>query len=136
MERIDGRKHGVYDSLEVNGILQGGLDVISTGDHLSLTAAQCRGSLVLVTAAKTITLPAVAGVVEGGHVTVYSTGTNTIKVDINSADRFILDGTALSDNCMLDSEGGAGDYVTVVKDSAAGWIVIGRSGVWSDGGTT
>ena len=136
MERIDGLLHGSYDSLEVNGILQGGLDIISTADHLSLTANQCRGSLVLVTAAKTVTLPAVSGVIEGGHVTIYSTGGNTIKVDLSDNDRIILDGTALTDAHMIDSEGNAGDHVTVIKDSAAGWTVVGRSGTWTDGGTS
>ena len=119
-----------------NGILQGGLDVITASANTTLTADQCRGSLVLVSTTCTITLPAVSGVIEGGHLTIYSTGTNLIKLDLDSVDRFILDGTALVDDHMLDSESGAGDYVTVVKDSAAGWTVIGRSGAWTDGDTS
>lgn len=136
MERIDGLLRGDFDSLTVNGILQAGLDVISASTSTSLTAAQCRGSVVFVSAAATITLPAVSGVVEGGNVTIYSTGANLVKVDLNDSDRFILDGTALTDAHMLDSASGAGDYVTVIKDSSAGWTVIGRSGTWTDGGTS
>ena len=136
MERIDGLLHGVYDSLEVNGILQGGLDVIAIGANTTLTVAQCRGSLCLVSGAYTVTLPAVSGVIEGGHITIFSTGANKVIVELDDSDRFILDGTALTDGNVLDSESAAGDYVTVIKDSAVGWTVIGRSGIWADGGAT
>ena len=134
MERINGLLHGVYDSLEVNGILQGGLDIIDTAANLTLTSAQCRGSVVFVSAAATITLPAVSSVVEGGNVTVYSTGANAVHVDPNASDRIVLDGTALSDGHKLTSASAAGDFITVVKDGAAGLKTIGRSGTWTDGG--
>jgi len=118
------------------GVISGGLDVIDVGENTALTDAQCLGTLVLVSGAYTVTLPAVSGVAEGANVTIYSTGANLIKVDLDDNDRFVLDGTALTDAHMLDSESAAGDYVTVVKDSAAGWTVIGRSGAWTDGGTS
>jgi len=118
------------------GIISGGLDVIDVSENTELTAAQCLGSVCFVSGAYTVTLPAVSTVNEGGHVTIYSTGANLVKLDLDSSDRFVLDGTALADDHMLDSEGAAGDYVTVVKDSDAGWTVVGRSGAWSDGGTS
>jgi len=118
------------------GIISGGLDVIDIGENTALTAAQCLSTLCLVSGAYTVTLPAVSGVAEGANVTVYSTGANLIKVDLNDVDRFVLDGTALTDAHMLDSASAAGDYVTVVKGSAVGWVVIGRSGTWTDGGTS
>jgi len=123
-------------SLTGAGIISGGLDVVDVSENTALTAAQCLGQLILVSAACTVTLPAVSTVAEGGHVTVYSTGANLVKIDLNSSDRFILDGTALTDDHMLDSESAAGDYVTVIKDSAVGWTVVGRSGTWTDGGTS
>ena len=117
-------------------VLQGGLDVITAGGHTELSADQCRGSLVLVTGNYQITLPAVSGVVEGGHVTIYSTTAVVVYVDPNASDRIILDGTALTDGYELDSPGGAGNFVTLVKDSSAGWTVVGKSGVWADGGVS
>ena len=118
------------------GPIAGGVNVISIGENTALNAEQCLGSLCLVTGAYTVTLPAVSTVAEGANVTIYSTGANVIKVDLDSGDRFILDGASIGDDHMLDSPGAAGDYVTVVKDSAAGWTVIGRSGTWVDGGTS
>lgn len=118
------------------GIICGGIDVIDVSEDTALTAEQCCGSFVLVSAACTVTLPAVSGVAEGGHTTIYSTGANLVKVDLNSVDRFVLDGAALSDDHMLDSESAAGNYITAVKDSAAGWTVVGRSGAFTDGGTS
>jgi len=118
------------------GIISGGLDVIDIGENTVLTPAQCLSTLCLVSGAYTVTLPAVSTAAEGANVTVYSTTAALIKVDLNDVDRFILDGVALTDAYMLDSESGAGDYVTVIKDSAVGWTVIGRSGTWTDGGTS
>jgi len=116
------------------GPIAGGVNVINVGETTTLSVEQCLGSLCLVTGAYTVVLPAVSTVAEGANVTVYSTGTNVIKVHPGLGDRFILDGVSLDDDHMLDSPGAAGDYVTVIKDSAAGWIVIGRSGVFIDGG--
>jgi len=118
------------------GPIAGGVNVISIGEGTVLSAEQCLGSLCLVTGAYTVTLPAVSTVAEGANVTIYSTGANLIKVDLNSVDRFILDGASIGDDHMMDSASAAGDYVTVIKDSVSGWTVIGRSGTWTDGGTS
>jgi len=118
------------------GPIAGGLNVIAIGENTALSVEECLSSLCLVSGAYTVTLRAVSEVAEGANVTVFSTGTNTIKVDLHDDDRFVLDGTALTVAHMLDSAGAAGDYVTVVKDSAAGWTVIGRSGTWIDGDTS
>lgn len=136
MKIVNGIEIGYFDQLDIDGIIQGGLDVIAISGNTALTAAQCRGSLCLVSAACTVTLPAVSGVIEGGHVTIYSTGANKVIIELDGSDRFVLDGVALTDGNVLDSESGAGDYITLIKDSTAGWTVIGRSGAWSDGGAT
>ena len=117
-----------------SGILSGGLDIIDTASDLALTALQCCGSVIFVSAAATITLAAVSGINEGCNVTIYSTGANAIHVDPADADRIVLDGTALGDGNKLTSASAAGDYITVIKDGAVGWKTIGRSGVWTDGG--
>ena len=117
-------------------ILQGGLDVITVGTDTNLSVAQCRGSFVLVTGNHQVGLPAVSGVVEGGSVTIYATTAVVFYVDPNGSDRIILDGTALTVGHELDSAGAAGDHVTLVKDGADGWTVVGRSGAFADGGSS
>jgi len=104
------------------------INVTSYGASQLLTVEQCRGYLILVTAVATITLPVVA---VGSVVTVYSTGANAIIIDPNDNDRIILNGATTGDGKQITSASGAGDYVTLVGDSADGWIVIGRSGVWT-----
>jgi len=126
---------GGYE-IQSAGPIAGGLNIITVGEDTGLTVEQCLSSLCLVSGAYTVTLPAVSTVAEGANVTIYSTGANLIKVDLNSVDRFILDGASIGDDHMMDSASGAGDYVTVIKDSVSGWIVIGRSGTWTDGGTS
>jgi len=118
-----------------SGIVQGAINIIDIGENTDLTAAQCLGSLVRITGAYTVTLPPASTVAEGGHVTFYCTSANVGKVDLYEYDRFVLDGTVLDVDHMLNSPGAAGDYITVVREPV-GWTVIGRYGVWVDGGTS
>jgi hypothetical protein len=107
---------------------------ISTASYAAaqtLTSAQCYGTVVFVTGAAVITLPAVAA---GMNVIVYSTGANAVSVDANAADRIILDGTALNDGDKVTSASAAGDYICLIYESADGWVNLGRSGTWTDGG--
>jgi len=97
----------------------------------TLTAAQCKGQVALVTAAATPKLPPVAA---GASLLLYSTGANIFSVDPDDADRIRLDGVALTDGHKITSPGAAGDFVMLYADSADGWTVIGRSGAFTDGG--
>ena len=117
-------------------VLQGELNVIPLAASTVLTTAQCKGSVVVVTGAYTMTLPIVTGFEGsiGGSVVVYSAGADTIHVDANASDRIVLDGTALDDGDKITSPGTAGAYVYLVNDTAAGWRVMGRYGIWTDGG--
>ena len=136
---------GTIDSVIIGGttpaagtfnVLQGELNIIPLTESTVLTAAQCKGSVVVVTGAYTMTLPIVTGFEGsiGGSVVVYSSGADTIHVDANASDRIVLDGTALDDGDKITSPGTAGAYVYLVNDTAAGWRVMGRYGVWTDGG--
>ena len=104
---------------------------IVVGASGTLSAAQCKGQVVLVTAAATPKLPPVF---LGGSLLFYSTGANVFSVDPDDADRIRLDGAALTDGHKITSPGAAGDFVMLYADSADGWTVIGRSGTWTDGG--
>jgi hypothetical protein len=115
---------GVINS---GGIILGD-PVLEYGTSTPLTVAQVQGQLVLTTAAITITLPAV---VIGSIVTIYAKTAHAISVDPNVNDRIILDGAPGGDGKKITSASAAGDFVTLIGDSVAGWIVIGRSGTWT-----
>lgn len=102
--------------------------VISKSADALLTAAQVKGTLVLVTATATITLPAVT---IGASTLIYSTTAAAVLVKPNANDRIILNGVAGGDGKKITSASGAGDFVTLIGDSEDGWTVIGRSGTWT-----
>ena len=104
---------------------------ISVSTNTVLTAAQCRGNMVYVTSAATITLPAVSD--DGMIVTIYSTTASAVHVDPNNSDRIVLNGVALDDGDKITSESQAGDFIVLHNDTDAGWRTLGRSGIWTDG---
>jgi len=108
----------------------GGRRMISTAADLTLTENECYNSLILVTAAKTITLPAVK---PGMDLIVTGTGANAINVDPNGSDKIRLAGAQLDDGDKLTSGGAAGDSVRLFTESADGWIAIKNGGTWADG---
>ena len=112
------------------GQLTGLTPVINAAANTTLTANQCLGQIVRVTATATIILPPV---VIGSKVTIISTTAAAIHVDPNAADRLILDGIVLSDGDKATSASGAGNQITLFGDSVAGWTSIGTIGAWSDG---
>ena len=79
---------------------------------------------------KILTLPAV---VAGMSVCVYSTDATAKVVDPNASDG-IRNGTAArnADGHKITSDASAGAFVCLLADSADGWTVLGKSGVWSD----
>ncbi len=122
--------------LVVEKTITGEVDIITTGSGDTLTIAQARGSYVFVTAAVTVTLPDVSGFDGsiGGNLCVYSTGANTIHVDVFATDRIVRDGTAQADGDKVTSPGTAGAFICFVNDTAVGWRTMGRYGAWTDGG--
>lgn len=106
--------------------------VISTADDLTLKPEQCyNNSLIIVTAAKTVTVPAVAS---GMDFTVLSSGANAVSVDPNASDKIRLLGALLDDGDKLTNGSAAGDSVRLKAESADGFTaeIIGAS-TWTDG---
>lgn len=101
-----------------------------TGDT-TLTAKQCKGQIVLVTATATITL---SPIVVGSMVTLISTTDAIVHVKADASDRIILSGNAMDDGDKATSPGNAGDQITMWGDSLDGWTEIGMIGGWIDGG--
>lgn len=110
--------------------------VVNKSTGTTLTADEVGGT-VYVSAAVTSTLPDVSTVEDGTTVCFYSTGANTIIIDVYASDRIRLDGTALTDGYTIENtSAAAGDFICLQKDSSAGWTTWGYAGTWADGGAT
>lgn len=123
-------------NLITTGTINGKTYQATYGTGQALSDKEVSGSIIYVSAAVTITLPAVSSCGIGSSVVIYSTGANTVTVDVDAGDRIVLDGTALDDGDTIDSAGAAGDFICLVADSADGWRTLGRSGTWTDGDAT
>lgn len=93
------------------------------------SANEAYGYIVYVTAAATITLPAIAS---GMSVTVIVDAAAAVSVKANAADKIRLDGTALDDGDKITSGGAKGDIAVLTYYSADGWFAVTNS--WTDGG--
>ena len=94
-----------------------------------LTDAQCRGGIIYVTGAATITLPAVA---DGMSVSIHTIGAIAVSVDPNASDKIWLDGTALDDGDKITNKSTSGDIAVLTYYSADGWHATTNG--WTDGG--
>lgn len=92
-------------------------------------AAESYGGVIYVTAAKTITLPAIA---DGMNVSIITIGANAVSVDPNASDKIWLDGTALDDGDKITNKSTAGDIAVCTYYSADGWYC--STNGWTDGG--
>ena len=86
------------------------------------------GGVIYVTAACTLTIPAVAA---GMHFTVIVIGAFTVSIDPNASDLIYLDGVALADGDKITSPGTAGSIATLVYHSTAGFHA--STNAWTDG---
>jgi hypothetical protein len=89
---------------------------------------------VINAGATTINLPDITTVINGGYFICYMTTVYVLTIDPYANDRIVLNGVALADGNKIVSNGDIGNYVALHKDSTNGWTIIGRSGLWSDGG--
>lgn len=97
------------------------------------SANEAYGGIVYVTGAATITIPAVAANMDFTIVTI---GSVAVSLDVNVADRVILDGTALSDGDKVTNTSTTGDTLYCKADSAAGffcWSGSPDGDHWTDG---
>jgi hypothetical protein len=125
---------GSTSAFQITGNLSGKVGVITKSAGYTLgtdSANEAYGYLLTMTATGTVVLPAVA---IGMSVCVYSTTAAAVHIDPNASDKIILDGTALDDGDKVSSASGAGDFICLVGHSADGWLTMGRSGTWTDGG--
>ena len=108
------------------------IEQLGSGHTVEVSASSGEGynSVHYITAAVTITLPAVPS--GGACFTFISTGANTVTIDSNASDLIILDGTTLDDGDSIDSPGAAGDIVSIIYYDSTGWFAT--SNGWSDGG--
>lgn len=86
------------------------------------------GGVIYVTAAATLTLPAV---VSGASFTVITVGAFAVSVDPNAADLIVLDGTALSDGDKITNLSHTGDVAVLTYYDATGWYA--STNGWIDG---
>jgi hypothetical protein len=124
----DGYDHGTMD-LITTGIVQGHYNVTNKATGATLSDSEMDG-WVFVTAAATITLPAVE---IGQWVCVHSTTAALVSVNPNDNDRIRHSGTADSDGHQIDSNSAAGDKICLVGDSADGWTTYNPEGPWTAG---
>jgi hypothetical protein len=113
-----------------------------TGNQ-SLNTSDLHGKFYMVTAACTITLDAASDAGYGASVMFFvRDGTETVIIEIDGSDKINLDGSALDAGDTIDSPGSAGDWVTLMSvtdtdgSGTDGWLVLGKSGTWTDGGAT
>lgn len=85
------------------------------------------GGVIYVTAAATITIPAVAA---GASFTVITVGAVAVSVDPNAADLIVLDGVALSDGDKITNLSTAGDMAVFTYYDATGWAA--QTNGWTD----
>lgn len=93
------------------------------------SANEAYGYIVYVTAAATITLPAIA---VGMSVTVIVVGAVAVSVKPNASDKIVLDGTTLDDGDKATSTSTTGDIAVFTYYSADGWYA--STNGWTDGG--
>jgi hypothetical protein len=108
---------------------QTNIDVASYAADQTLTDTECFGYVIYVTAAATITLPAVA---EGMHVTIITIGDVEVSIDPYASDKIWLDGVALDDGDKITNDSSGGDLAVLIYYSADGWHA--STNGWTDGG--
>lgn len=130
-------------NLVTTGSITGLVPVTSTTAGVTLTSTQCRGSFIMVTSAGTVTLPAAATAGYGAAVCIYvRDASETVTVEVDNADKIRLYATALDAGDTIDSPGAAGNFICLISTTDAdgsgtdGWITLGSSGTWTDGGAS
>ena len=95
----------------------------------TLTVAQCKGYIIYVTGAATVTLPARFA---GMNVSIITIGAVEVSIDPNASDLIVLDGIALDDGDKITNLSTAGDIAVITDYGADGFYASTNS--WTDGG--
>ena len=114
-------------------------EVVKTGAYTVL-AADCSGSSVIYDgdATATITLPLIAGAVDGGIVTIVNNRAGqALTIDPNAADGInwgdqVVDGTTVVNTAATAQKG---DFITLATLTSAStyWSVTAVQGIWAVG---
>jgi len=130
-------------NLATTGTISGKVPIVTIGSGRSITSAEAQGSFIMVTAAGTYTLPAAATAGYGSTVCIYvRDASETVVIEVDNADKIRLYATALDAGDTIDSPGAAGNFVCLMAvtdtdgSGTDGWITLGTSGTWTDGGAT
>ena len=125
-----------FAAVTATGEITGLLDVITSAAAISLSAAQTRGNIIIMTAAGDVELPDVCDTATGANVLVFVRDVaETVSIAVIAPeDTIIYPGLALDADDELDSPGDAGDWVSLVCMEANKWYVVGSRGSWTDGG--
>lgn len=91
------------------------------------SALELYGGVIYVTAAATITIPAVTA---GQSFTVITVGAVAVSVDPNASDLIMLDGVALSDGDKITNLSTSGDIAVFTYYDATGWYAATNG--WTD----
>lgn len=114
----------------------GQLQIITVSTDTTLTIQECKNTIILVTGAYTVTLPAVSEFTDskGGSLQVRATTAATFHIDPNGSDLIELYGTDLDDGDKITSPGVAGAFMNLINTTSAGWATAGAYGIFVDGG--
>lgn len=122
------------EPITTSAAVSGAAKVITATAATTLTNAQY-GSILLMTTTGEVTLPDVCDRASGAFYIIVTRDAEKIEVVFtDTSDQFVLDGTALTAGNELDSAGGAGNFATIACLATNTWHVLGKSGIWVDGG--
>ena len=124
---------GIFSASTVEDALLEASKVVTKVTSASYTVGttnprELYGGIIYVTAAATITIPAVAS---GASFTVKTIGSVAVSVDPNASDLIYLDGLALSDGDKVTNTSTAGDIAVFTYYDSTGWDC--SSNGWTDG---
>lgn len=121
-------------SLEVAGQTAIQKQVITKSTGATLTASEMRNSVILCTAALTLTLPDTTAAMVGSTFTVISTTAAVVSVDPDASDQIVLGGVALTAGNKVSSDGVAYTEATYTITEVGTIVLRLADGVWINGG--
>jgi len=105
------------------------VNTFSKAASYTLLSQECYNTIIYVTGAATITVPAVEA---GMNFSVITVGAVAVSVDFNGSDKVVLDGTTLDDGDKITNTSTTGDIAVVTYYSADGFYATTNG--WTDGG--
>jgi hypothetical protein len=121
-----------------SGSLRGQVDVVATTATTDTpTTDEMRGSFHTASnvGVVTYTLPEISTIGIGASACFYDLdATAILTIDVDAADVIVLNGVDLDAGDTIDSPGARGDFICLLAIDNTNWLVLGRSGVWVDGG--